>query len=102
MDLRPGTRLVSAVCETGIIVVRPPTRDGEIRCGGVRMLAPGEAAPADVVPADDARNGTLIGKRYVCGTCGTELLCAKNGAGRFTCHGAPMDLKTAKPLPSSD
>jgi hypothetical protein len=43
-----------------------------------------------------------IGKRYRCATCGSELICVKKGAGRFTCHEQPMELLTAKPLPSSD
>ena len=43
-----------------------------------------------------------VGKRYRCGVCGSEVMCVKAGAGRFRCHSAPMDLLTAKPLPSSD
>lgn len=43
-----------------------------------------------------------IGKRYACATCGTQLVCVKPGAGELTCHGVPMELLTAKPLPSSD
>ncbi|MFD4406113.1 hypothetical protein ACFWPH_25480 [Nocardia sp. NPDC058499] len=42
------------------------------------------------------------GKRYTCATCSTQVICVKKGEGRFTCHGAPMELLTAKPLPSSD
>jgi hypothetical protein len=44
----------------------------------------------------------LIGKRYRCTTCGTEVMCVKAGGGRFHCHGASMELLAAKPLPSSD
>jgi len=43
-----------------------------------------------------------MGKRYTCPTCGTTVICVKRGDGRFTCHGSPMELVTAKPLPSSD
>jgi hypothetical protein len=43
-----------------------------------------------------------VGKRYQCDDCGLELLCAKGGSGTFMCHGKPMTLMTAKPLPSSD
>jgi competence CoiA-like predicted nuclease len=42
------------------------------------------------------------GKRYTCPECGTEVMCTKGGNGRVGCHGARMDLKSAKPLPSSD
>ncbi len=43
-----------------------------------------------------------IGKRYVCAHCGLTVMCAKPGGGRITCHDEPMELLTAKPLPSSD
>ena len=33
---------------------------------------------------------------------GLELLCTKAGAGSLTLDGAPLGLKSAKPLPSSD
>ncbi|MFF0814972.1 hypothetical protein ACFYVR_07435 [Rhodococcus sp. NPDC003318] len=42
------------------------------------------------------------GKRYECGTCDTQIICVKKGEGSFSCHGAPMQPVTAKPLPSSD
>jgi hypothetical protein len=48
----------------------------------------------------DATN--QIGKRYVCESCGSEIMCVKRGEGRFHCHGVPMQLVTARPLPSSD
>lgn len=43
-----------------------------------------------------------LGKRYLCETCGTEVLCNKPGAGSVTCCDKDMKLKEAKPLPSSD
>jgi hypothetical protein len=42
------------------------------------------------------------GKRYTCQTCGTQVMCTKGGEGRMSCHGQPMELHAAKPLPSSD
>jgi len=50
----------------------------------------------------DTEGINRVGKRYTCAQCGTEVLCTKGGGGRIWCHGAPMALKTAKPLPSSD
>jgi hypothetical protein len=50
-------------------------------------------------PGDD---GNQLGKRYECTTCGAEVMCTKRGEGRFHCHGAPMDVKSVQPLPSSD
>ena len=52
--------------------------------------------------SDVQPTGNLMGKSYVCETCGSEIMCVKRGDGAFHCHGAPMGLLTAKPLPSSD
>lgn len=49
---------------------------------------------------DDDTN--LLGKRYTCPECGIEVMCTKAGGGRVHCRGSKMDLKSAKPLPSSD
>jgi hypothetical protein len=43
-----------------------------------------------------------LGKRYLCETCGTEVLCNKPGAGSVVCCDKEMAIKEAKPLPSSD
>jgi hypothetical protein len=43
-----------------------------------------------------------VGKRYVCGQCGSVVICVKPGDGRFHCHDQVMDLMSTKPLPSSD
>ena len=43
-----------------------------------------------------------LGKRYICETCGTEVLCNKPGNGSILCCEKEMGLKEAKPLPSSD
>jgi hypothetical protein len=45
---------------------------------------------------------TQLGKRYLCDTCGTEVLCNKPGTGALACCDKDMKLKEAKPLPSSD
>jgi hypothetical protein len=51
-------------------------------------------------PAANDTNQT--GKRYRCSVCGSEIMCVKRGDGRFHCHGTPMELLSARPLPSSD
>jgi hypothetical protein len=56
----------------------------------------GKPAPSDPGAA------TLIGKRYVDESGSVELLCTSSGAGALTCDGAPMTIKSAKPLPASD
>ena len=43
-----------------------------------------------------------LGKRYFCEKCGTEVLCNKPGDGAVNCCDTEMQLKEAKPLPSSD
>ena len=45
---------------------------------------------------------TQLGKRYLCDSCGSEVLCNKPGTGELTCCDNEMKLKEAKPLPSSD
>jgi hypothetical protein len=46
--------------------------------------------------------GNLVGKRYHCETCATEIICVKAGPGRISCHARPMELLAAKPLPATD
>ena len=45
MQLKAGSRLQSAVCDTQAIVVRAPKDDVDLRCGGHPMVPPGGAAP---------------------------------------------------------
>jgi desulfoferrodoxin-like iron-binding protein len=33
------------------------------------------------------------GKRYVCSTCGSELLVTRGGDGTLSCCGKPMDIR---------
>jgi hypothetical protein len=58
--------------------------------------------PAAGVSANRRAMATQLGKRYLCDTCGTEILCNKAGSGSITCCDHEMKLKEAKPLPSSD
>jgi len=45
----------------------------------------------------------VLGKRYMCEKCGTEVLCNKAGQGSgLACCDVEMKIKEAKPLPSSD
>jgi len=101
MDLKPGTRLRSQTCAAEVIVVRPPDRAVDLRCGGAPMV------PVDGVvephPLDAAQStGTLLGKRYADPDSGLELLCTKAGEGSLALDGQPLPQKDAKPLPSSD
>jgi hypothetical protein len=105
MNLRPGTKLHSAVCETQLIVVRAPSEEaGQLRltCGGAPLLADGEAPPEGVELDPAQGDGTRIGKRYADEALGLELLCTRSGDGTVACNGVALPLKEAKPLPASD
>ena len=99
--LKPGTRLRSVTCDTEVVVVKGPSADVDVRCGGAPMVAVGEdAGAADVAAPFD--QGTLVGKRYVTDDDSVELLCTKAGAGSLSVGDSPLEVKGAKPLPSSD
>ena len=100
MQLKPGSVWYSATSEAQVVVVRPAAGGVELTCGGRPML---DAPPATVEEPLTADPGQLlIGKRYVDGTSGLELLCSKGGTGTLACDGRPLEMAQPKPLPSSD
>ncbi len=99
--LKPGTRLRSTTCDTEVVVVKGPGVEVDVRCGGAPMVPVGEAGGAAAVSAPFDQ-GTLVGKRYVTDDESLELLCTKAGAGSLSVGDAPLAVKGAKPLPSSD
>lgn len=102
MILKVGQSLASSVDTTTLIVVRSPEGDVTVTCGGVPMVA-GKTPSGDGTTLDEAQiDGAVLGKRYVDEASGIEVLCTKAGRGRLTLGDAPLVLKTAKPLPSSD
>jgi hypothetical protein len=102
MQLKPGMRLKSQVCETQVVVVRAPAVPVEVRCGGVDLIeASGTAADAVTLDANFAE-ATLLGKRYADDAVGLELLCSKPGAGSLSLGDVKLEIKGAKALPSSD
>ncbi|MEL7210319.1 MAG: hypothetical protein AAGK32_19165, partial [Actinomycetota bacterium] len=74
MELTAGTRLRSTVCDTEVIVVRPPQGEVDLGCGGEPMVA----ADADVEPggspAEGLADGSPMGKRYADEDSGLEVL----------------------------
>ena len=102
MKLEAGQRLRSACCSTQIIVVRPPASAGELTCGGVPMVELDGSASTPVGPAAVADTGTKLGKRYIAESPGLEVLCTQPGEGSLAFGGEPLEVKSAKPLPSSD
>jgi hypothetical protein len=102
MELKAGSRLKSAVDETEVVVVRPPSSPVDLRCGGHPMHAAGEDGPVGLELDPGFAEGTLLGKRYADADAGIELLCTKAGKGTLSIGDQPLPLKDAKPLPSSD
>lgn len=101
MELRAGQKLHSAVCDAQVIVVRAPEADVDLGCGGAPLVEEGaDAGDATLDPS--LGEGPLMGKRYADEDAGLELLCTRPGTGTLTLNGAPLAVKGAKPLPSSD
>jgi hypothetical protein len=102
MDLKPGSRWASQVCDTEVIVVRAPTSAVSLECGGHAMAPVGEDGAAGLTLDPAFAEGSLIGKRFAEAESGLELLVTKAGAGTLAADGVAIPLKEAKPLPSSD
>ena len=102
MELRPGLRLESATCDTQVVVVRAPKEaaDVDLRCGGAPMRELGTGG--ERVPISATGDATLLGKRYADEDLGLEVLCTQGGEGALAIEDAPLLVKGAKPLPSSD
>lgn len=101
MELKAGQRLACPGCDTEVVVVRPPTAQLVLTCGGATLVAPADR-DAGGAAHEDAAEPVRVGKRYVDETSGIELLCSKAGAGMLAAEGRVVTLKDTKPLPSSD
>ena len=102
MDLKPGSRWKSAVCDTEVVVVRPPKTPATLECGGYQMVPHAEPKPEGKAIAADFAEGSAAGKRYADEETGLELLCTRAGDGALAVDGRVLPVKGAKPLPSSD
>jgi hypothetical protein len=102
MELKPGTRLRSAVCDTEVVVVRAPAQEVDLRCGGSPLLPVDAERAEGGSPAAGHDSGTLLGKRYGDEELGLEVLATKAGAGSLSIGDEPLPVKGAKPLPASD
>jgi hypothetical protein len=100
--LKAGTRLKSAVCNTEVMVVMAPKEPVEVKCGGTPLIEMGADKPEGGSILEGADGGTQMGKRYVNEAGDLELLCTKPGDGALSTAGALLNVKGAKPLPSSD
>jgi hypothetical protein len=94
MKLQLGQMLASPVDATTVIVVRAPGTEIDLTCAGVEMWDPrSEQEPP---------SGSELGKRYADHDLGLELLCTKAGQGSIAVNGVPLQVATARALPSSD
>ena len=100
MQLKPGTRLESTTCGTQVVVVKAPSDDVDVRCGGEPMQPVGTGGERH--PLSGTGDPTLVGKRYADEELGLELLCTSAGEGSLSVGDQPLLVKGAKPLPSSD
>ena len=102
MSLKPGTRLKSQVDSTEVIVVRAPAEDLTLCCGGHPMIDLAAEPSSGLAAAGEGRPA-LLGKRYTAAELdGLEILVTRAGSTGLTVDGVPMEVKAAKPLPSSD
>lgn len=103
MELKAGTRLRSAADTTEVIVVKAAAgADVDLRCGGHPMVAQAADATDGLEPDAAFAEGTAVGKRYTDEAGELEVLCTKAGAGSLSVGDQALQLKDAKPLPSSD
>jgi hypothetical protein len=100
-QLKPGTRIKSAVCATELMVIQAPQGEVDVRCGGAPMIGIGDPKPERSIDPN-LKAGSQIGKRYVDAGGTIELLCTKPGEGTIALGAVPLVLKEAKPLPASD
>jgi len=99
MELKPGLRLKSAVCEAEVMVIKAAAGN-ELTCGGEALV---EQVLEQKAAANEAHmHGCVIGKRYVNEAQSIELLCIKSGEGSLYYNGDELMTKDTKKLPSSD
>ena len=99
-EVKPGLRLKSTICSAEVMIVKGA---GELNltCGGAPMTGTGEAAGSAVADTEQM-GGCQVGKRYVNEDQSLEVLCIKAGEGTLAADAAPLAVKEAKKLPSSD
>lgn len=102
MPLKIGQRLRSQVSGAEVIVIRAPDTDVVLTCGGRPMLDPGSPGESTVTPLAGAEGQVVLGKRYVMGDTGIEVLATKAGEGLLEIDGTALVLAQAKSLPASD
>lgn len=102
MKPRTGQTLVSSVDATAVVVVRAPSAEVRITCGGADMVDAKQGSVEKGTLDPGQSDGSQLGKRYADEELGIELLVTKPGQGTLAVDGRALLLKGAKPLPASD
>lgn len=102
LEMTPGARFRSAVCDTELAVIKAPGEPLDLRCGGHPVLPIAAERPSGPSPEAGFDEGTAIGKRFTDEAGTLEVLCTKAGSGSLSIADVRLQLKGAKPLPSSD
>jgi hypothetical protein len=102
MDLKPGSRWKSAVCDAEFVVVRPPKTAVVLECGGHPVSPHAGPKPDGLTLSPDHGGGSTAGKRYADAETSLEVLCSKGGAGSLSIEGRVIGAMEAKKLPASD
>ena len=102
VELKPGVRFRSAVCDTEVVVIKAPAGAVDLWCGGHPVIPIGDEPAAGLSAEPGFGDGTLIGKRYTDGSDQLELLCSKGGTSSLSIGAELLVVKSPKPLPSSD
>ncbi|MCK0516749.1 hypothetical protein [Williamsia sp. DF01-3] len=101
MALKAGVRLRSQVDSTEVIVVKPPTGEDGLGCGGHPMIEVSQTPAEGLMP--EPGEGTQIGKRYTSASDDQlEVLVTKAGTADLSLGSTTLAKKEAKPLPASD
>ena len=100
LALRPGLRLRSVTCGAQVIVVRAPSGEVDLRCGGLPMTTDAAEQPPRAID-EELATGSVFGKRYTDGA-DLEVLVTKAGKGTLSVGTEPLSVQDPKRLPSSD
>src|ERR1700744_3247465 len=101
MELKPGSRWKSAVCDAEVVVVRAVKDPVQLECGGQPMVAHNAEKPGGAAISPDFSGGTQAGKRFSDEVSGLEVLCTRGGSGWLSIDGRAIGAKEAKKLPAS-
>jgi len=83
-------------------LIREVETSSEIGVTIIGLMLGISSMPGIDLPDKNDSSKNMLGKRYRCLLCGTEVLSTKAGAGRVSCHEQLMASVEPRQLPSSD